>query len=99
MTTTPPELTALRGTIDDVDAQIVALLAQRFAATDQVGRLKAAGGLQAVDEVRERQQQQRFSELAMRHGLDDALVQRLFRLVIDEVVGRHRRTAQQQAAR
>lgn len=45
--TTPPELTALRATIDDVDAQIVALL----------------------------------------------------RLVIDEVVGRHHRTAQQQAAR
>ena len=97
--TTPPELAALRATIDNVDAQIVALLAQRFAATDQVGRLKAASGLQAVDEARERQQQQRFSELAARHGLDDAVVQRLFRLVIDEVVGRHRRTAQQQAVR
>lgn len=91
--TTPPELAALRATIDDVDARIVELLAQRFAATDAVGRLKAAGGLQAVDEARERQQQQRFAELAVRHGLDDAMVQRLFRLVIDEVVGRHRATA------
>jgi len=33
---------------------------------------------------------QRFAELAARHGLPPDLVQQIMRLVIDEVVSRHR---------
>lgn len=96
MTMTAPdaELTALRARIDELDAQVIAHLAARFAATQRVGELKAAHQWPSVDAQREHQQAARYAELARAHGLDPALVQRIFRAVIDEVVQNHRQIAQ-----
>ena len=83
-------LSALRESIDAVDEQLLTLLAHRFELTAEVGQLKKQLGLPALDSAREAVQMQRFAELATRHGLPPDLVQQIMRLVIDEVVSRHR---------
>lgn len=88
---TPTDLNALRARIDGIDAELVRLLGERFAATHEVGLLKAREGLQAVDAGREAAQRQRFETLAAAHGVRPELVQALFRQIIDEVVRDHRR--------
>jgi len=42
MDSIPPELHQLRKSIDNIDAALVHLLAERFRTTQQVGKLKAA---------------------------------------------------------
>ena len=44
MSDVPPELARLRSSIDNIDAALVHLLAERFKCTQQVGELKAARG-------------------------------------------------------
>ena len=47
------ELLRLRMSIDNMDAALVHLLAERFKITQQVGELKAAHGLPPADPARE----------------------------------------------
>jgi chorismate mutase len=84
-------LQALRAEIDEVDAKIVGLLAERFRVTGEVGKLKARHALAAVDPRREAAQEARFRELARQRGLNPDLVVRIFRAIIDEVVENHRK--------
>ena len=49
------ELDALRGAIDEVDRQIVALFERRMAVTQQVGEYKQARGIPVLDPKRERE--------------------------------------------
>lgn len=83
------ELARLRETIDELDEQLIILLARRFQVTEQVGRLKARQQWQAQDSVRESQQEQRYLALAAQHGLNPVLILKVFRTVIDEVVCNH----------
>lgn len=92
-----PDLTTLRTTIDQIDEQIIELLAQRFAATDSVGKLKAHAGLAAVDETREQSQQERYIRLAKEKGVSPTLVLGIFRAVVNEVVANHRSIARKAA--
>ena len=55
----------LRGSIDNIDAALVYLLAERFRATKQVGELKAAHRMPASDPAREEQQLARLRALAL----------------------------------
>ena len=87
------QLTTFRKTIDNIDAALIHLLAERFRCTDEVGLLKARYHLPAVDEAREQQQYQRLTALAQKAELDTAIVQRLMQSVIGEVVERHRQIA------
>ncbi|HSD37038.1 MAG TPA: chorismate mutase [Rhodocyclaceae bacterium] len=85
------ELEALRQEIDAIDARIVALIGERFACTDKVGYLKSAHQLPAVDAAREARQMARFETLAREQAIKPELVQRLFRLIVDEVVDKHKK--------
>ena len=60
------ELRRLRASIDNMDAALVHLLAERFKITQQVGELKAAHGLPPADPAREAQQIARLRALAER---------------------------------
>jgi monofunctional chorismate mutase len=60
----PDELLRLRDSIDNIDAALIYLLAERFKCTQQVGRLKARIGLPASDPGREAQQVARLRALA-----------------------------------
>lgn len=91
------ELASLRVDIDDIDARIVELLAQRFKITNRVGVLKAQKKLSAIDPERESRQAQRYTELANGFGVNPQIVHDLFRGIIDEVVINHRTIAVQTA--
>lgn len=83
-------LESLRQDIDAIDAQLVALLGQRFALTGEVGQLKKQHQLPATDATREAAQMALIESLAAEHGLDAAFAKSFLRLVIDEVVTRHK---------
>ncbi|MEN2394249.1 chorismate mutase [Pseudomonas halotolerans] len=87
------QLSAFRQTIDNIDAALIHMLAERFRCTDEVGLLKARHQLPAVDQKREQHQYERLTALAQEANLDTAFVQKLMQFVIGEVVDRHRQFA------
>jgi chorismate mutase len=91
----PERLTELRGSIDNLDAAIVHLLAERFKATQQVGVLKAEHGLPASDPGREAQQIERLRRLAHDADLDPVFAEKFLAFVVQEVVRHHTVLAQE----
>lgn len=85
----PPELARYRATIDNLDAALVHLLAERFRCTQLVGELKAQLDLPPSDPGREAQQVARLKELAVESGLDPVFAKKFFRFIVDEVIGHH----------
>jgi chorismate mutase len=86
-------LRELRGSIDNLDAALVHLLAERFKCTQQVGELKAAHHLPAADPAREADQIARLRRLAEDARLDPAFAEKFLNFIIDEVVRHHRAIA------
>ncbi|MGG5823662.1 chorismate mutase [Falsiroseomonas sp. HW251] len=95
--TIPEELQGLRQSIDNIDAALVHMLAERFRATRQVGILKASRSLPAVDRSREEGQVARLRQLAAASGLDPDFTEAFIRMVIAEVVRQHERIAAEHA--
>jgi chorismate mutase len=87
------ELAGLRQSIDNVDAALIHLLAERFKFTKTVGELKAARGLPPADPDRERQQIARLRALAETADLDPAFAEKWFNFVVAEVIHHHERIA------
>lgn len=92
----PAELTRLRQSIDNIDAALVYMLAERFKVTKRVGELKAVAGLPASDPERERVQIARLRELATESHLDPDLAEKFLNFIIAEVIHHHERIAAQQ---
>ncbi|MDR1766976.1 MAG: chorismate mutase [Propionibacteriaceae bacterium] len=84
-----PELDRLRGSIDNLDAAIVCLLAERFKITQRVGVLKKERGLKAADPDREVQQIARLRQLAASSGMDPEFAEKLLGFIVAEVVRQH----------
>ncbi len=89
----PAELLELRSTIDNVDAALVHLLAERFKATQRVGHLKAERGLPASDLAREARQIARLRSLAAESGLDPVFAEKFLAFIVDEVIRHHEEIA------
>jgi len=87
------QLAAIRLSIDNMDAAIVHLLAERFKFTQQVGRLKAAHGMPPSDPERERAQIARLRALAEDAQLDPEFAEKWFQFVVAEVIHHHERLA------
>ena len=90
-------LQSIRKSIDNIDAALVHLLAERFKFTQDVGVLKAENGLPPADPERERQQIERLRELAIDSHLDPEFAEKWFNFVVAEVIHHHTRTRDQVA--
>lgn len=81
-----PTLDDLRASIDNIDAALVHLLAERFKITKAVGAHKKDVGLPPADPGREQEQIARLRELAQAAGLDPTFSEQLLRFIVDEVI-------------
>ena len=90
------ELRRLRHSIDNMDAALVHLLAERFTVTQRVGELKAAHGLPPADPAREAQQIARLRALAVEARLDPEFAEKFLTFVVAEVVRHHEAVARSQ---
>ncbi|MEQ8840275.1 MAG: chorismate mutase [Acidimicrobiales bacterium] len=82
-----------RSSIDNIDAALILLLAERFKVTKAVGEYKAQVGLPPADPAREEAQIARLRELAASANLDPAFSEAFLRFVIAEVIRHHERAA------
>lgn len=90
------ELLRLRASIDNIDAALVFMLAERFRCTQQVGQLKATHAMPATDSSREEQQIARLRALAEEAHLDPEFAEKWFNFVVAEVIQHHTAAAQAQ---
>ena len=87
--TAEAELLALRGSIDNIDAALIHMLAERFRCTQQVGRLKAEHDMPASDPDREARQIERLRALAVDARLDPEFAEKWFNFIVAEVIHHH----------
>lgn len=90
----PEELVSLRASIDNIDAALIHLLAERFRCTQQVGVLKAQRGMAPADPRREEQQIERLRGLAVDAGLDPVFAEKFLAFIVAEVIRHHVRIAE-----
>lgn len=88
------QLETFRSSIDNIDAALILLLAERFKVTKAVGEYKAAAGLPPADPAREEEQIARMRSLAADADLDPAFSEAFLRFVIAEVIRHHERAAE-----
>jgi chorismate mutase len=88
------QLHRYRQSIDNIDAALVFMLAERFKITQAVGALKARLDLPPADPLREDQQIERLRQLARDADLDPEFSEKFLRFIIDEVIRHHARMRQ-----
>ena len=86
---TSAELQRLRDSIDNIDAALVHLLAERFKCTQEVGRFKAEHGLPPADPAREAEQIARLRALAREAKLDPDFAEKFLGFIVKEVIRHH----------
>ncbi|MBE7701772.1 chorismate mutase [Oerskovia sp. Sa1BUA8] len=91
----PAEILSLRESIDNIDAALVHLLAERFKFTRRVGELKAQGGLPPADPARDQQQIARLTGIAQASGLDPAFAEQFREFIVSEVIRHHQQIARE----
>ncbi|WP_343048853.1 chorismate mutase [Canibacter oris] len=89
------QLLRLRASIDNIDAALIHLLAERFKCTQAVGQLKAEHNLSPSDPQREARQIERLKQLAADAHLNPEFAEKWFNFVVAEVIQHHRQIAAQ----
>ena len=84
-----PVLASFRKSIDNIDAALVHMLAERFRITQAVGEYKAKVELPPADPSREQKQIARLRALAEDAELDPEFSEKFLRFIIDEVIRHH----------
>ena len=84
-----PELLRLRDSIDNIDAALIHMLAERFKCTQAVGEYKAAHGLPPADPSREARQIARLRSLAAEAKLDPDFAEKFLGFIVKEVIRHH----------
>ena len=79
-----------RASIDRLDAILVYTLAERFAHTQAVGKLKAQHDLPPSDASREAKQIARLEALATEADLDPEFAKKFLKFIIQEVIQHHK---------
>ena len=86
---TSSELHRLRDSIDNIDAALIHLLAERFKFTQQVGALKATAHMPPADPQREAQQIARLRALAVAAKLDPEFAEKFLNFIVTELIRHH----------
>lgn len=86
-----------RESINNIDAALVFMLAERFKVTQAVGEYKAANKLPPADPSREQEQISRLRQLADDANLDPEFSEKFLRFIIDEVIRHHEQIREESA--
>tara|TARA_R110002072_G_scaffold211469_4_gene369033 strand:+ start:894 stop:1211 length:318 start_codon:yes stop_codon:yes gene_type:complete len=87
-------LTSYRNSIDNIDAALIHMLAERFKVTQKVGEFKAKYGLPPADKNREQDQIDRLRKLSERAKLDPDFSEKFLQFIITEVIRHHEQIRQ-----
>ena len=82
-----------RASIDNIDAALIHMLAERFRCTKAVGVLKAGHGLPPADPSREAEQIARLRRLADEAHLDPDFAEKFLNFIVKEVIRHHEKIA------
>ena len=85
----PSELIEARKTIDNIDAALIHILAERFRCTQKVGVIKAVHERPPADPAREQVQIARLRALAAESGLDPDFAEKFLNFMVKEVIRHH----------
>jgi len=85
------QLQKFRESIDNIDASLVFMLAERFKITKEVGFYKKEHDLPPADPAREKDQVIRLRELAKSAKLDPEFSEKFLQFIIREVIQHHER--------
>ncbi len=85
------QLKSYRESIDNIDASLVFMLAERFKITKAVGFYKKEHDLPPADPSREQEQVARLRELADSARLDPEFSEKFLNFIIREVIQHHER--------
>lgn len=85
------QLKEFRRSIDNFDAALIHILAERFRVTKAVGALKASADLPPSDPDREAEQITRLRALAKSADLDPDFAEKFLEFVIREVIQHHKK--------
>lgn len=91
---TDPVLAGYRRSIDNIDAAIIHMLAERFRITQAVGAYKARATLPPADPEREARQIARLRKLSEEADLDPEFSEKFLRFIIEEVIRHHEKARQ-----
>lgn len=89
MTEVSDKLAQFRASIDNLDAALIHILAERFRVTQAVGQLKATHELPPSDPDREKRQIERLRRLADEADLDPDFAEKFLAFIIREVIRHH----------
>jgi chorismate mutase/prephenate dehydrogenase len=78
------ELTEIRSNIDEIDSSIMKLLKERMDLMPPIAEYKKANGLDIFDPSRENKIIECKREMAKEFGLNEDLVEELFKKIMDE---------------
>jgi chorismate mutase len=92
-------LAKYRASIDNIDAALIHMLAERFRCTQEVGKLKAEHALPPADPAREAQQIARLRHLANEAHLDPDFAEKFLNFIVKEVIRHHEAIAADAKAR
>jgi chorismate mutase len=82
-------LASFRRSIDNIDAALIHILAERFRITQAVGEFKARATLPPADPEREAKQIARLRKLSEEADLDPEFSEKFLRFIIEEVIRHH----------
>ncbi|MCK0068634.1 chorismate mutase [Kordiimonas sp. 5E331] len=85
------QLREYRESIDNIDASLVFMLAERFKITKAVGFYKREHDLPPADPSREKLQVERLRDLAKSANLDPEFSEKFLNFIIREVIQHHER--------
>ena len=83
------DLKKMRQQIDEIDRELLIILAKRFEVTKKVGEYKAKHNLPSKDPAREKQIFEEKKAMARKLDLNFTLVEQIFKLIIGDVRQRH----------